>query len=115
VVATEAAAGPYAELCHNLADWDTAAAVEVRRGAGLSVLEPGEVEAVVVAGLSARTVIGVCEQAAGKRVRWMVIQCAQRPDQMERWLCDQRWIVRRVLEVEERRRRYPTWLVEVPG
>jgi tRNA (adenine22-N1)-methyltransferase len=115
VVATEAKPGPFAELGRNLDAWDARDLLELRMGSGLDPLVPGEVDAVVVAGLSARTAISVCAQARRKRLRWMVIQCVQRPDQLQRWLAEQRWPVLARTEVEERRRSYTTWLVEVPA
>ena len=114
VIATESREGPFAELCRNLSSWDVFDRLETRLGTGMDVLQPGEVDAVVVAGLSARTALNVCSQAPGKSVRWMVVQCVQGQDEVEPWFNAHAWRVLNRVDVTDRRHRYPTWLVEVP-
>ena len=113
VIATEAQPGPYAELCRNLRAWSATDRVDAREGSGLAPLSEGEVDAVVVAGVSARTAQCICDAAAEKRVRWLVLQCVQHPEQVEPWLARRGWPVRQRIDVLQRGRTYATWLVEV--
>jgi len=113
VIATEARTGPYAELCRNVSAWHMRDRLDLRQGSGLDVLGSGEVDAVVVAGVSARTALDVCSQAPAKRVRWVVIQCVQGQGEVEPWLNARGWRVLCRVDVRERRRVYPTWLAEV--
>ena len=113
VIATEAAPGPLAELRRNLAAWGVTDHVEVRCGRNLDPLQGGEVEGVVVAGVSARTVIGTCEQATAKSVRWMLLQCMQGGDRIEPWLAEHGWELSGRRFALQRHHLYPTWLVMV--
>ena len=113
VIATELRSGPYAELCRNLGSWDAAANIETRLGPGLHPLAAGEVDAAVLAGTSARTALAISELAPAKSVRWLVLQCMQGSHQVEPWLQARAWRVAERSDVADRRRVYPTWLVEV--
>lgn len=93
VIATELSPGPLAELRHNLAAWHVADRVEVRRGDGLGVLGSGEVEVAVVAGMGARTALGIAAQAPARGVRWLILQCMQRDHLVEPWLSARGWPV----------------------
>jgi tRNA (adenine22-N1)-methyltransferase len=114
VIATESQDGPFAELCRNLDGWNARASVDTRRGAALQPLQRGEVDAVVVAGVSAHTALSICQEAREKRVRWVVLQCVQGVSQVEPWLAAQGWPVLSRVDAVDRRRTYPTWLVGVP-
>ena len=115
VIATESRRGPFDELCRNLSGWDAAALVDVRQGSDLTPLQTGEVDAVVVAGMGARTVMRICATAAEKRVRWLVLQCMQGAGEVEPWLDARGWRVLARTDVVDHGRAYPTWLVRVPG
>lgn len=113
VVATEAAAGPLRELRDNLARWG--ADVEVRAGRGLEPLLPGEVEGVVVAGLGADVLCAIAAEAGAGGVRWVALQCVQRPWRLAAWVeraeAVGEWHVLARAEPAERGRRYPTWVL----
>jgi tRNA (adenine22-N1)-methyltransferase len=115
VIATESQDGPFQEMCRNLDGWEARTSVEARRGAGLQPLKPGEVDAVVIAGVSAHTALSICQEAREKRVRWVVLQCVQGVSQVEPWLAAHGWPVLSRIDAVDRRRTYPTWLVGVPG
>jgi tRNA (adenine22-N1)-methyltransferase len=114
VIATESADGPYAEMCRNLDGWRARSAVDTRRGSGLGPLQRGEVDAVVIAGVSANTALSICLEARQKQVRWIVLQCVQGVGQVEPWLDAQGWPVLARVDAVDGQRRYPTWLVGVP-
>ena len=114
VIATESQDGPFAEMCRNLDGWEAHTSVEARRGAGLQPLLPGEVDAVIIAGVSAHTALSICQEAREKRVRWVLLQCVQGVSQVEPWLTAHGWPVLSRIDAVDRRRTYPTWLVGVP-
>ena len=113
VIATEAARGPFDELCGNLAMWDAPRRVEARFGANLDPIAVGEVEGVVAAGMGARNLLSICAGAAARQVRWVALQCIQDPELIEPWLGEQGWTVDVACVPVDRRRRYPTWLARV--
>jgi tRNA (adenine22-N1)-methyltransferase len=115
VIATEATDGPYAELCRNLARWDTTGRVEARRGSGLEPLAWGEVEGVVVAGLGARRLSQIAAQAPGRGLRWVALQCIQHPDELAGWVRAAGWTVVVETACEQRGRLYSTWVLEPGG
>ncbi|HKR98085.1 MAG TPA: tRNA (adenine(22)-N(1))-methyltransferase TrmK [Candidatus Dormibacteraeota bacterium] len=115
VIAIEAQRGPLTELERNLREWELASPPVVRTGLDLEPIADGEVDTVIVAGLSARTALRVCGEAQRKGVRWMVLQCMQGKDQVEPWLSANGWRVVRRVDAMQRRRSYPIWLVEVPN
>jgi tRNA A22 N-methylase len=113
VIATEAARGPYEELCHNLDWWDARAHVEPRFGANLDPIDAGEVEGVVAAGMGARNLLGICEGAEQRGVRWVALQCIQDAELVEPWLAGRGWRVAGHDVAADRGHNYPTWVVEV--
>lgn len=115
VIATEAARGPYEELCHNLAWWGADARVEARFGPNLDPIAPCEVEGVVAAGMGARNLLQICEGAQDRAVRWVALQCIQDAELVEPWLDEHAWHVVCHREMADRGHIYPTWLAEVPG
>jgi tRNA A22 N-methylase len=113
VIATEAAPGPYGELCHNLDWWIAREHVEPRFGANLDPIDAGEVEAVVAAGMGARNLLAICAGAAERGVRWVALQCIQDSELVEPWIAARGWQVAEHARVVDRRHGYPTWIAEV--
>jgi tRNA (adenine22-N1)-methyltransferase len=107
VIATELRPGPFSRL---------PASLERRLGDGFSVLRPGEVDGVIVAGLGGRTIAGMLE--AGREVahslRWLVLQPQQHLSQLEAWLVRSGYRLPAVRDVDEGRRSYRVLLVEPP-
>ena len=113
VIATEAARGPYDELCHNIEWWGARDHVEPRFGVNLDPIASGEVEAVVAAGMGARNLLSICEGAAGRGVRWVALQCIQDAELVDPWLDAHAWrVVARDVAVD-RGHNYPTWIAQV--
>lgn len=111
VIATEASAGPFAELCSNLERWH--AAVDTRQGDGLQPLAGGEVDTAVVAGMGARTMLAIAEHAPERGVRFLVLQCMQRRELVEPWIAARRFTLLRFTDVADHGRVYPAWLLDV--
>ena len=115
VIATEAARGPYEELCRNLALWGAHTRVDARFGANLDPIAVDEVEGVVAAGMGARNLLSIAAGAAARRVRWVALQCIQDAELVEPWLREQEWTVAFSCIPVDRGHRYPTWLAHVPA
>ncbi|HXA29635.1 MAG TPA: tRNA (adenine(22)-N(1))-methyltransferase TrmK [Candidatus Angelobacter sp.] len=115
VIATEAARGPYDELCHNLEWWSARGRVEPRFGADLDPIDAGEVEAVVAAGMGARNLLSICAGAEQRGVRWIALQCIQDAELVEPWIEARGWRVAARQVVADRGHNYPTWIAEVAG
>lgn len=117
VVATESAPGPLGELHRNLARWGLAARVAVRMGSGLAPLAAGEVDGAVAAGLGADRLAAIAAQAPAAGLRWLALQCVQRPWRLNAWIDSavvrDGWRVLATLEPAERGRPYPSWVLAV--
>ena len=111
VIATEAGPGPFAELCANLERWQ--AGVEVRQGAGLEPLSSGEVDTAVVAGMGARTMLAIADQAPDRGVRFLVLQCMQRRELVAPWIAERGFALLQFCDVHDHGRVYPAWLLRV--
>ena len=113
VIATEAADGPYTELQRNLARWGALDQVETRRGSGLDPIAPDEVECAVIAGMGAHRALSIVDDAAGRGVRTLVMQCMQHAHLVEPWVVARGWrVVARAAPIDHGRA-YPSVLVEV--
>jgi tRNA (adenine22-N1)-methyltransferase len=88
-----------------------------RRGDGLSVLQPGEVDGVVVAGMGGRTIAGVLQAGSEVAVslRWLVLQPQQHASWLEAWLLQAGYRLLGARDVDQGRRSYRVLLVEPPG
>jgi tRNA (adenine22-N1)-methyltransferase len=113
VIATEAGHGPFAELCANLARWQAAGRVEARQGHGLQPLCTGEVDTAIVAGMGARTMLGIADEAPERGVRFLVLQCMQRRELVAPWIAARGVAQLQFLEVQDHGRLYPVWLLDV--
>jgi tRNA (adenine22-N1)-methyltransferase len=91
--------------------------LERRRGDGLSVLQPGEVDGVVVAGMGGRTIAGVLQAGSEVAVslRWLVLQPQQHASWLEAWLLQAGYRLLGARDVDQGRRSYRVLLVEPPG
>jgi tRNA (adenine22-N1)-methyltransferase len=113
IIATELTAGPLRELRANLAAWGLTDRVEVRCGPGLAPLARAEVDAAVIAGVGAATMLAIAGDAGARGVRWLVLQCMQRDHLVPPWLEHRGWPVRAVGDSVHRGRAYTARLVEV--
>ena len=90
VIACDAREKPLAQAQHNLALHGCTNA-ECRLGDGLSVLQPDEVDDIVLAGLSGITISAILAAAPAfwqPRYRFVFVP-ASKPEHLRRWLCEQ--------------------------
>jgi tRNA (adenine22-N1)-methyltransferase len=108
VIATERRTAPFARL--------VAAAPELdcRLGDGLEVLQPGEVQGAVVAGMGGHSIVrmlgGAREVAAS--LDWLVLQAQQHTAALQEWLTAAGWRVCSTRVVRQGRHSYTVLLVK---
>jgi len=103
VIASELGDGPYLRLLAGLKDSPCREQIEVRQGNGLTVLKPGEVVNVVIAGLGGDAIVKILsrdwqEAASFKR---FVFQPMSRPGSLRRELSQKGWPILEERLVEE--------------
>ena len=110
VVATEVRLGPWGAARRNLGSLLDGGSVELRLGPGLSPLAPGEVDALVIAGMGGRRIAQILDQGweVASQARLLLLQPMQQADFLLAWLWARVEVVNHLL-VSDRRRRY-TWL-----
>ena len=64
VIACDVSAGPIMRAQENVEDVDLGERIDVRQGDGLSVISPGEVKAVVLAGMGGKLMMRILEEGA---------------------------------------------------
>lgn len=102
-VAGDVHAGPVLAARRQVEDAGLAGVVSVRQGDGLSVLEPGEVDTVCIAGMGGSLMVRLLEDA-GRRldgVRTLVLSPHVAEDAVRRWLLDNGFVLDRERLLEE--------------
>ncbi|WP_310550271.1 tRNA (adenine(22)-N(1))-methyltransferase [Paenibacillus glufosinatiresistens] len=103
-IAGEVNPGPYEAARRTVAETGLGAAVEVRRGDGLDVVEAGEADCITIAGMGGGLIASILERgaAAGKLngVKQLLLQPNVGEDIVRRWLDRNGWLLtdERILE-----------------
>lgn len=109
-VAGEVRDGPLKASAARIEAEGLADRVAVRKGDGLAVVEPGEVDCVIIAGMGGALIASILEAgaAAGKLdgVRTLVLQPNVGEDVVRRWLLDDGWYLAAERLIEEDGRWY---------
>lgn len=103
VVASELGDGPYRRLLTSLNDSSYLEQIEVRQGEGLTVLAPGEVVNVVIAGLGGDAMVKILSRDWQKAASFkrFVFQPMSRPGSLRRELSQKGWPILEERLVEE--------------
>ena len=103
VIASELGEGPYLRLQAGLKDSPYREMIEVRQGNGLTVLDPGEVVNVVIAGLGGEAMVKILSQDRQKAASFKryVFQPMSRPGSLRRELSQKGWPILDERLVEE--------------
>ncbi|MCH9682526.1 MAG: class I SAM-dependent methyltransferase [Deltaproteobacteria bacterium] len=107
------AAGPLAQARRTLAATRTEG-VTLRQGDGLSVLTPGEVDTVTIAGMGGARVIRMVDAAAAvvERLTRLVLQPNSDWTAVRRWLAARGWVLHQERMVEDRGKFYVVWAIQ---
>lgn len=89
-IATEVKPGPLEGARQTIRRFGVGGQVDLRLGYGLTVLEPHEADAVVIAGMGWRTIVAILERSPAVRatVRRFVLQPMDGAGALRRWLLD---------------------------
>lgn len=108
-VAGEVSDGPYKaaqQTIDNAKLQGVQGCVQLRLGDGLQVIEPGEIETAVMAGMGGATIIGILEGAprVARSLKRLIIQPMVAAAAVRRWLFDNGWYIdNEVLVVDDGR------------
>ncbi len=93
VLATEISAGPFARAFACVCEHGMEDRVELRLGDGLDVVEPGEVDVAVMAGMGGSTMVDILQRGSAHRMhlKRLVLQPMSGQETLRRWLDLQGW------------------------
>lgn len=92
-IAGEIAEGPYNAANQQVKSEGLSDSIEVRKGDGLAVIEVGDVDCVVIAGMGGALITNILEQGKGKlaEVERLILQPNIGTDNIRRWLLENDW------------------------
>lgn len=95
-IATDAKEQPLASAANLISLLAIEKKVDLRLGDGLSVLEPGEAEALVIAGMGASTMIKILEETPQvlEKIRRLILQPMRGTSKIRTWLVKHGWEIR---------------------
>ncbi len=82
----------------------------IRVGNGLSILEEGEAQAAIIAGMGGELIVGILEADKQKSPDILVLSCNTKPETLRRWLCSNGYVIKDEELVAEDGRFYPVIL-----
>ncbi|MBR2563569.1 MAG: tRNA (adenine(22)-N(1))-methyltransferase TrmK [Paenibacillus sp.] len=94
-IAGEVNPGPYDAACKQVSDAGLKANITVRRGDGLDVISPGEVDVITIAGMGGALIASILDRGISKLegVQLLILQPNVGEDILRRWLLDHHWVV----------------------
>lgn len=92
-IAGEVAAGPYDSAMRQVRLAELTEFIDVRKGNGLAVIEAGEVDCVVIAGMGGALITEILEQGKEKlsETSRLILQPNLAADQIRKWLIQHNW------------------------
>lgn len=114
IIASDINEGPVLKARANIERFGLCEKIEVRRGNGLSTLEEGEVDAVVISGMGADVICNIlrADEKTARSVKFAVLQPMSGAEDLRRYLYTNDYIIKKEVLVREDRRIYPIMVVE---
>lgn len=116
VIATDLNEKPYQEACRQVILSGLEGRVEIRKGDGLEVIQPGEVDVIVIAGMGGNAIIRILERSPQvlNGVRRLLLQPMADSGTLRNWLTQNGWHLMDEELIKEEGRFYVIIVVE-PG
>jgi len=116
VIATDISAGPLSSAARTVKENDLGEKIELRQGNGLEVIEPGEVDVIIIAGLGGNTIKELLEASprAISEVKRLILQPMGGEMHLRVWLANHGWRIAAETLVEENGKLYVIEVAE-PG
>ena len=116
IIACDINAGPILRASENIDDVDMGDRIEVRQGDGLSVIEPGEVASVVIAGMGGRLMMKILTEGREvlRQVREVILEPQSEVSALRHFLQDEGYRIISENMVSEDDKYYPV-IKAIPG
>ena len=116
IIACDINAGPILRASENIDDVDMGDRIEVRQGDGLSVIEPGEVASVVIAGMGGRLMMKILTEGREvlRQVREIILEPQSEVGALRHFLQDEGYRIISENMVSEDDKYYPV-IKAIPG
>ncbi len=116
VIIGELSDGPYARACRSVQESAVADQISLRQGNGLQVLDNGEVNNVIIAGLGGDTIVEILAHDGDKAASFQrfIFQPMSKAGVLREWLANRGWVIEDERLVRENRRVYLV-IVSRPG
>lgn len=116
IIACDINAGPILRASENIDDVDMGDRIEVRQGDGLSVIEPGEVASVVIAGMGGRLMMKILTEGRKvlRQVREIILEPQSEVGALRHFLQDEGYRIISENMVSEDDKYYPV-IKAIPG
>ncbi len=116
IIACDINAGPILRASENIDDVDMGDRIEVRQGDGLSVIEPGEVASVVIAGMGGRLMMKILTEGREvlRQVREIILEPQSEVGALRHFLQDEGYRIISENMVNEDDKYYPV-IKAIPG
>lgn len=105
-IAGEINEGPYQSALSHVRSQHFQHMIDVRKGNGLSVIEPGEVNTIVIAGMGGRLISNIIEEGREKLDKYtrLILQPNMAEPIVRQWLMDNNWLIihEAILEEDEK-------------
>ena len=113
-VAADIAAGPCRAAETNIGLYGLRSKIQVRMGSGLTVLQPGEVDGAVIAGMGGSTIVQILEESpnVAKALQFLIVQPMAGAAGLRQWVCANGWRIAAEKLAEEPQHLYEIILLE---